>query len=87
MVGQRLILVTDLDRGDGHFLDGAAAVAPVAVRVQVTAQRGSVRLNRISSFGRQEPSVDVYRDGEIRSYHAIPDGGDAGFIALRNFPF
>ncbi len=50
-------------------------------RVEVTAQRGSVRLNRISSTGRQEPSVEVYRDGEIRSYHAIPDGGDAGFIA------
>lgn len=50
-------------------------------RVEVTAQRGSVRLNRISSTGRQEPSVEVYRDGEIRSYHAIPDGGDAGFVA------
>jgi len=50
-------------------------------RVEVTGGRGSVRCNRISSFGRQEPSVEVYREGEIRSFHAIPDGGDAGFIA------
>jgi predicted dehydrogenase len=50
-------------------------------RVEVTGQRGSVRCNRISSFGRQEPSVEVYREGEIRSYHALPDGGDAGFVA------
>jgi predicted dehydrogenase len=50
-------------------------------RVEVTAQRGSVRCNRISSFGRQEPSVEIYREGEIRSLHALPDGGDAGFVA------
>jgi predicted dehydrogenase len=50
-------------------------------RVEVTGRRGSVRCNRISSFGRQEPSVEVYRDGEIRGYHALPDGGDAGFVA------
>jgi predicted dehydrogenase len=50
-------------------------------RVEVTAQRGSVRCNRISSTGRQEPSVEVYREGEIREYHALPDGGDAGFVA------
>jgi predicted dehydrogenase len=50
-------------------------------RVEVTAQRGSVRCNRISSSGRQEPSVEVYREGEIRQYHAIADGGDAGFVA------
>jgi predicted dehydrogenase len=50
-------------------------------RVEVTAERGSVRCNRISSFGRQEPSVAVYRDGEILGYHAIPDRGDAGFVA------
>ncbi len=50
-------------------------------RVEVTGDLGSVRCNRISSFGRQEPSVEVYRDGEIRSFHAIDDGGDAGFAA------
>lgn len=50
-------------------------------RVEVTGSHGAVRCNRISSFGRQEPSVEVYREGEIRSYHALPDGGDAGFVA------
>ena len=50
-------------------------------RVEVTAQRGSVRCNRISSTGRQEPSVEVYRDGEIRGYHALADAGDSGFVA------
>lgn len=50
-------------------------------RVEVTGRRGSVRCNRISSFGRQEPSVEVYREGEIHSFHAIPEGGDAGFAA------
>jgi predicted dehydrogenase len=50
-------------------------------RVEVTGKRGSVRCNRISSFGRQEPSVEVYAEGEIRAYHALADGGDAGFVA------
>ena len=50
-------------------------------RVEVTGKRGSVRCNRISSFGRQEPSVEVYAEGEIRAYHSLPDNGDAGFVA------
>jgi predicted dehydrogenase len=50
-------------------------------RVEVTCNRGSVRCNRISATGRQEPSLEVYRDGEIHAYHAIPDRGDAGFVA------
>jgi predicted dehydrogenase len=50
-------------------------------RVEITGELGSARCNRISSTGRQEPSVEVYRDGEIRGYHALDDGGDAGFVA------
>jgi len=50
-------------------------------RVEVTGSRGSVRCNRISAAGRQEPSVVVYRDGETREHHALADGGDAGFVA------
>jgi predicted dehydrogenase len=50
-------------------------------RVEVTAHRGSVRCNRISSSGRQEPAVEVYREGEVHAYHALPDRGDAGFVA------
>ena len=34
-----------------------------------------------SAAGRQEPSVEVYRDGEVREFHALSDGGDAGFVA------
>jgi predicted dehydrogenase len=50
-------------------------------RVEVTCERGSVRCNRISATGRQEPSVEVYRDGETRAYHSLADRGDAGFVA------
>jgi predicted dehydrogenase len=50
-------------------------------RVEVTGSRGSVRCNRISSTGRQEPSVEVHLEGEVLEYHALPDGGDAGFVA------
>jgi hypothetical protein len=50
-------------------------------RVEVTCRRGSVRCNRISAAGKQEPSLEVYRDGEVRSFHTIADGGDAGFQA------
>jgi predicted dehydrogenase len=50
-------------------------------RVEVTCRRGSVRCNRISAAGRQEPSLEVYLDGEVRSFHTLPDRGDAGFVA------
>ncbi|MCU1458721.1 MAG: Oxidoreductase domain protein [Actinomycetia bacterium] len=42
-------------------------------RVEITGTRGYVRCNRVSSYGVQEPSVVVYRDGEVRGYHALPD--------------
>lgn len=42
-------------------------------RVEVTAARGFVRCNRVSSYGVQEPSVVVYADGEMREYHALAD--------------
>ena len=50
-------------------------------RIEVTGTSGYVRCNRISAFGVQEPSVEVYKDGEIRSYHALPDTLPAGFMA------
>jgi hypothetical protein len=40
-----------------------------------------VRCNRISAFGVQEPSVEVYKDGQMRAYHALPDTLPAGFAA------
>jgi predicted dehydrogenase len=51
-------------------------------RVEVTGSRGYVRCNRISSFGVQEPSVVVYRDGEIRSFHALADLPPDAFAAM-----
>ncbi len=51
-------------------------------RVEVTGSRGYARCNRISSYGVQEPSVVVYRDGEIRSFHALPDLPPDAFAAM-----
>ena len=51
-------------------------------RVEVTGSRGYARCNRISSFGVQEPSVVVYRDGEIRSFHALADLPPDAFDAM-----
>ena len=48
-------------------------------RVEVTCAKGSVRCNRISAAGRQEPSLEIYKDGEVRSFHTLDDRGDAGF--------
>ena len=42
-------------------------------RIEVTGRKGFVRCNRISARGIQEPSVVVYRDGEVRGYHALDD--------------
>jgi len=42
-------------------------------RVEVVGTRGYVRCNRISGRGVQEPAVVVYRDGEVRGYHALAD--------------
>ncbi len=50
-------------------------------RVEVTGTRGYVRCNRISGRGVQEPSVVVYRDGEMREYHAIADEPPDAFAA------
>ena len=51
-------------------------------RVEVTGSKGYARCNRISSQGVQEPSVEVYRDGEIRGYHALPDTPPDAFAAM-----
>jgi predicted dehydrogenase len=51
-------------------------------RIEVTGTRGYVRCNRISGRGVQEPSVVVYRDGEMRAYHAIADEPPDAFAAM-----
>jgi hypothetical protein len=40
-----------------------------------------VRCNRISGRGVQEPSVVVYREGEMRAYHALADEPPDAFAA------
>jgi predicted dehydrogenase len=50
-------------------------------RVEVTGTKGYVRCNRISGRGVQEPAVVVYREGEVRSFHALPDLPPDAFAA------
>jgi len=42
-------------------------------RWEVTGQRGFARVNRIAGRGIQQPSLEVYSDGEMRAYHALDD--------------
>jgi predicted dehydrogenase len=51
-------------------------------RIEVTCSKGFVRCNRISAFGIQEPSVEVYRDGEVRAFHALADRPPDAFAAM-----
>lgn len=48
-------------------------------RWEVTGQRGFARVNRCTSRGIQEPSLEVYTDGEMRSYHALDDDWASSF--------
>jgi predicted dehydrogenase len=50
-------------------------------RVEVTGSRGYARTNRISAQGIQEPSVVLYRDGEMRAYHDLDDRPPDAFRA------
>jgi predicted dehydrogenase len=51
-------------------------------RVEVTGSKGFVRCNRISACGIQEPSVVLYREGEIRAFHALDDAPPDAFDAM-----
>jgi predicted dehydrogenase len=48
-------------------------------RWEVTGRRGYARVNRCTSRGIQEPSLEVYVDGEMRSYHALDDDWASSF--------
>ncbi len=48
-------------------------------RWEVTGTKGFVRLNRVTGRGIQEPSVEVYADGEMRSFHALDDDWGSSF--------
>jgi predicted dehydrogenase len=48
-------------------------------RWEVTGRRGFARVNRCTGRGIQEPSLEVYADGEMRSYHALDDDWASSF--------
>jgi predicted dehydrogenase len=50
-------------------------------RWEITGRRGFARVNRCTSRGLQQPSLEVYRDGELRQYHALDDDWASSFVA------
>lgn len=48
-------------------------------RWEVTGRRGFARVNRCTGRGIQEPSLEVYAGGEMRSYHALDDDWASSF--------
>ncbi len=50
-------------------------------RFEVTCRRGFARVNRCTAKGLQQPSLEVYADGELRSFHALEDDWGESFAA------
>lgn len=48
-------------------------------RWEVTGRRGFARVNRCTGRGIQQPSLEVYLDGEMRAYHALDDDWASSF--------
>jgi predicted dehydrogenase len=48
-------------------------------RWEVTGRRGYARVNRCTGRGIQQPSLEVYADGVMRSYHALDDDWASSF--------
>jgi predicted dehydrogenase len=48
-------------------------------RFEVTGRRGFARVNRCTSRGLQQPSLEVYADGELRQLHALDDDWASSF--------
>jgi predicted dehydrogenase len=48
-------------------------------RWEITGTRGYARVNRCTGRGIQEPSLEVYADGEMRGYHALDDDWASSF--------
>lgn len=48
-------------------------------RWEVTGRRGYARVNRCTGRGVQQPSLEVYVDGEMRGYHALDDDWASSF--------
>jgi predicted dehydrogenase len=48
-------------------------------RWEITGSTGFARVNRCTGRGIQQPSLEVYADGEMRSYHALDDDWASSF--------
>jgi predicted dehydrogenase len=48
-------------------------------RWEVTGRKGYARVNRCTGRGIQQPSLEVYADGEMRAYHALDDDWGSSF--------
>ena len=48
-------------------------------RWEITGTKGFARVNRCTGRGIQQPSLEVYADGEMRSYHALDDDWGSSF--------
>jgi predicted dehydrogenase len=48
-------------------------------RWEVTGRRGFARVNRCTGRGIQQPSLEVYADGEMHAYHALDDDWASSF--------
>ncbi len=48
-------------------------------RWEVTGRKGFARVNRCTGRGIQQPSLEVYVDGEMRSFHALDDDWASSF--------
>jgi predicted dehydrogenase len=48
-------------------------------RWEVTGRAGFARVNRCTGRGIQQPSLEVYRDGELRGFHALDDDWASSF--------
>jgi predicted dehydrogenase len=50
-------------------------------RWEVTGRAGFAKVNRCTSLGLQQPSLELYRDGELRTFHALDDDWGSSFRA------
>ena len=48
-------------------------------RWEITGSKGFARVNRVTGRGVQQPSLEIYADGEMRSYHALDDDWASSF--------
>ena len=52
---------------------------PSDERWEITGSKGFARVNRCTARGIQQPSLEIYADGEMRGYHALDDDWASSF--------